>query len=111
MFNISMILTIIFGLTVVTNILTEVIKKITWDKIPTNLVVVVIAETLTIAVGAAYAQINGINVLWYHAVGVVVVGVFVAYAAMFGFDKLKQALEQIITIKSEKSKWGGGHRI
>lgn len=101
MFNISMILTIIFGLTVVTNILTEVIKKITWDKIPTNLVVVVIAETLTIAVGAAYAQINGINVLWYHAVGVVVVGVFVAYAAMFGFDKLKQALEQIITIKSE----------
>ena len=101
MFNISMILTIIFGLTVVTNILTEVIKKITWDKIPTNLVVVVIAEALTIAVGAAYAQINGIDVLWYHAVGVVVVGVFVAYAAMFGFDKLKQALEQIITIKSE----------
>lgn len=101
MFNISMILTIIFGLTVVTNILTEVIKKITWDKIPTNLVVVVIAEALTIAVGAAYAQIDGIDVLWYHAVGVVVVGVFVAYAAMFGFDKLKQALEQIITIKSE----------
>ena len=101
MFNISMILTIIFGLTVVTNILTEVIKKITWDKIPTNLVVVVIAEALTIAVGAAYAQIDGIDVLWYHAVGVVVVGVFVAYAAMFGFDKLKQALEQIITFKSE----------
>ena len=83
MFNISMILTIIFGLTVVTNILTEVIKKITWDKIPTNLVVVVIAETLTIAVGAAYAQINGINVLWYHAVGVVVVGVYSPYRPTF----------------------------
>ena len=101
MFNISMILTIIFGLTVVTNILTEVIKKITWDKIPTNLVVLVIAEVLTVLSGAAYAQINDMDIYWYHAVGAVVVGVFVSYAAMFGFDKLKQALEQITTIKNE----------
>ena len=101
MVDIGMILTIVFGLTVVTNILTEVIKKITWDKIPTNLVVLVIAEVLTVLSGAAYAQINGMNIHWYHAVGAVVVGVFVSYAAMFGFDKLKQALDQMVTIKSE----------
>jgi hypothetical protein len=29
----------------------------------------------------------------------VVMGVFVAYAAMFGFDKLRQTLEQLDSIK------------
>ena len=101
MFDIGMILTIIFGLTIVTNILTEVIKQVTWNKIPTNILVIVIAEILTIAAGATYAQINSVNIIWYHAVGAVVVGVFVAYAAMFGFDKLKQAIEQMNIIKSE----------
>lgn len=101
MFDIGLILTIVFGLTIVTNILTEVIKQVTWNKIPTNIVVIVIAEVLTIAAGATYAQINSINIIWYHAVGAVVVGAFVAYAAMFGFDKLKQTFDQMSMIKSE----------
>ena len=91
----NIILTIIFALMVVTNIITEVIKKVTWDKIPTNLVVIIIAEILTIASGAAYASINGISVEWYHVFGAVVIGVFVSYAAMFGFDKLRQTIGQI----------------
>ena len=101
MFDIGMVLTIIFSLTAITNILTEVVKKVTWDKIPTNIVVVVIAEVLTVLSGAAYAQINGMDVYWYHAIGAAVIGIFVSYAAMFGFDKLKQAFEQIAAIKSE----------
>lgn len=34
--------------------------------------------------------------------GAIVLGVFVAYAAMFGFDKFKQTLEQLGSIKSNK---------
>ena len=94
------ILTTIFGLTVVTNIITEVIKKITWDKVPTNLMVVIIAEVLTLATGAAYAQFTNLDVAWFHGFGAVVVGLFVAYAAMFGFDKFKQAVDQIINAKN-----------
>ena len=93
--NMNLILTVVFGLMVVTNIITEVIKKLTWDKLPTNLLVVIIAEALTLVSGAAYAQINSIAVTWYHVVGAVVVGIFVSYAAMFGFDKFRQAMEQI----------------
>lgn len=98
--NISMILTVVFALMVVTNIITEVIKKLTWDKIPTNILVVAISEFLTLASGAAYAEINDIAIVWYHVVGAIVAGIFVAYAAMFGFDKLRQAFEQITIIKA-----------
>lgn len=97
---VSTILTIVFGLMVVTNIITEVIKKLTWDKVPTNILVVIIAEFLTLASGAAYAEINGIAIVWYYAVGAIIAGIFVAYAAMFGFDKLRQAVEQITSIKT-----------
>lgn len=95
------IMSIIFGLMIVTNIFTEVIKKLTWDKVPTNLLVVIVAEALTLASGAAYAQIQSIAIVWYYVVGAVVLGIFVAYAAMFGFDKLRQTLEQIGNMKSE----------
>lgn len=93
--SMNVILTVVFALMVVTNIITEVIKKLTWDKIPTNLMVVIISETLTLISGAVYGQINGITIVWYHVVGAVIVGIFVAYAAMFGFDKLQQTLIQI----------------
>jgi len=94
--DIGALLVIVGGLVAVTNIITEVLKKITWDKIPTNILVVIISEALTLAVGAAYAQIKGLDILWYYAVAALVVGFFVSYAAMFGFDKLQQALN-----------WGG----
>ena len=35
------------------------------------------------------------TIMWYYAVGAVVVGIFVSYAAMFGFDKLKDAWEKM----------------
>lgn len=92
--NISTLLVIVGALMAVTNIITEVLKQITWDKLPTNILVVIIAEVLTLASGAAYAQIYAIPIMWYHIGAAVVLGLFVAYAAMFGFDKLKQALEQ-----------------
>lgn len=93
--NMNLILTVVFGLMVVTNIITEVVKKLTWDKLPTNFLVVIIAEALTLISGAAYAQINDVAVTWYHVVGAVIVGIFVSYAAMFGFDKFRQTMEQI----------------
>ena len=50
----------------------------------------------------AVCQIMDIVVAWYMIAGAVVLGIFVAYAAMFGFDKLKQTLEQLNGIKSNK---------
>lgn len=93
---VNTILTTVFSLMIATNIVTEVLKKITWNKLPTNVLVVLVAEILTLAAGAAYAQMNSVTIVWYYVIGAVVMGIFVAYAAMFGFDKFKQALEQVV---------------
>ncbi len=51
-YNISNLLAIIGALVVLVNILTEVIKKVTWDSLPTNIVALVLSEGLTLAAGA-----------------------------------------------------------
>ena len=93
--NLAMLMTIIGAITVLTNIIVQVLKKITWDKIPTNFVAIAVAEILTLAAGGAYAQIHTITITWYLVIGAVVVGFMSAYAAMFGFDKLREADQSI----------------
>lgn len=90
--DISIIISLVGGLVALTNVITEVLKKVTWDKLPTNVLALIVAEALTIVVGLAYFQINDITVVWYMAVALVVLGIMVAYAAMFGFDKLKEIM-------------------
>lgn len=93
MLNISMLLAVVGGITILTNIIVQVLKKITWDKVPTNLVALVVAEALTLAAGGAYAQMNALAITWYIVAGAVVVGFMSAYAAMFGFDKLQEMVK------------------
>ena len=92
---VSAILLAALILTVITNIITQVVKKITWDKIPTNILAVVVAMAVTLVAFFAACQVMGWAVTWYMVAGAVALGLFVAYAAMFGFDKLREALEQI----------------
>lgn len=94
--NLAVLLPVIGLLVALTNIVTQVVKRVTWDKMPTNVVAVIVAMILTIAAGIAYCQIEAIQITWYLVVGLIVGGFAVAYAAMFGFDKLKEALN-----------WGG----
>ncbi|MEY8420556.1 hypothetical protein AALA83_14925 [Oscillospiraceae bacterium 44-5] len=98
---ISVILPMVLVLMVTTNIITEVLKKLTWEKIPTNLLAFLVSMAVTLLAFFAMCQIAGIRITWYMVVGAVVLGIFVAYAAMFGFDKLRQTLEQIKTLKSK----------
>lgn len=90
--DIAIIISVIGLLVALTNIVTEVLKKVTWDKIPTNIVALLISEILTIAFGITYFNINKIHIEWYLIVALVVIGFMVAYAAMFGFDKLKEIM-------------------
>lgn len=91
--DLAVLLPIIAVLTVITNILVEVLKTVTYKKIPTQFLAVIIAEVLTMTVYMAYITINMIPTVWYFTVAAVVVGMMVAYAAMFGFDTLKAALK------------------
>ena len=94
-FDWSAVLSTVGGLVVVTNIITQVLKKLTWDKLPTNILAVLIAMVLTLAAFFAYCQIKELAVAWYMVAAAVVMGFFVAYAAMFGFDKLREVISQM----------------
>lgn len=98
----SMILPLVLVLMVITNIVVEVLKKLTWGKLPVNILAFVVALTVTLLAFMAVCQIVGIAVTWYMVMGAIILGIFVAYAAMFGFDKLKQTIEQINSIKQNE---------
>lgn len=93
--TISAVLLAALILTVVTNIITQVLKKLTWDKLPTNILAVIVSMVVTLLAFFAACEILRVAVAWYMVAGAVALGLFVAYAAMFGFDKLREALEQI----------------
>ena len=41
-----------------------------------------------------WAALAGFKVLWYYIAAAVILGIFVAYGAMLGFDKFKEAIEK-----------------
>lgn len=88
--NWSVIISIIGVLVMLTNIVVQVLKKVTWDKLA-----MIVSLVLTLGAFFAYCSIKGIAVVWYMVFAAVVLAFMVAYAAMFGFDKLKEALAQI----------------
>lgn len=90
--ELSGIIAAIGGLVALTNIIVEAVKRATWDKLPTNVLALIVAVVLTVAVGIAYCQIKAFLLKWYVLFALVVLGFMVAYAAMFGFDKLKEIM-------------------
>lgn len=93
--NWSVIMSIVGILVVLTNIIVQVVKKATWEKLPTNILAVIISMVLTLVAFFAYCQIRSIAVAWYMVAAAIVLGFMVAYAAMFGFDKFREAINQI----------------
>lgn len=86
----STLFIIIAVLVVMVNIITEVIKKAVnfCNDIYINIFVVLLSVALTVAVFFAYWQIKQMEITWYLIIAFIVIGFMVAYAAMFGFDKL-----------------------
>lgn len=99
---ISQLLFIVAILVVVVNIITEVCKlSFSWlstSKI-INVFVLILSEAVTISTFLAYWQIKQMLITWYIILAFIVVGFLVAFAAMFGFDKLVKYIEEAITKK------------
>lgn len=91
--DLTQIIPIIGVLVALTNVIVQVLKKATWDKLPTNVLALVIAMLLCIVAGIAYCQVNAISITWYLVAALIVLGFLVAYAAMFGFDKLQEIMK------------------
>ena len=84
----------LFLVTFVTDLMTQVIKKVTYDKIPTNIVCLIIAVILAV-IGCFIGAAIGVYVLaWYHFVIAVILGFFAAFIGMNGYYKLVQIFKQ-----------------
>ena len=81
---------LVFGV----NIIVEVVKKL-FPKVPTTFLAAILSVAVTMVAFFAWAAINHVVVLWYYVAAAFVLGLFVAYAAMFGFDKFKEALTKL----------------
>ena len=90
----SILLAAMAVLVFATTIIVEVVKNL-FPKVPTNLVAVSVALIVTILAVVVLCTVLEITVMWYYAVGAVVLGIFVAYASMFGFDKFKAAWDKL----------------
>ena len=82
----SWILAAMFILTTAVQLIVEVVKRLL-PRVPTDLVVFLVSIALTELMLFIGAEVLEITVMWFYAVGAVILGIFVAYAAMFGWDK------------------------
>ena len=75
---ISAILLATLILMVITNIIVQVLKKLTWDKLPTNILAFIVAMAVTLLAFFAACEILGLIATWYMVAAAVALGVFVA---------------------------------
>ena len=95
---------VVFGvLTILTGLVTEIIKKVIWQELPTSLLAIFVAEGLTLGSGLTYALIVGATVLWWHVAAAVVAGRGVAYFAMLSYDKRIEIKRSRAKIRGERN--------
>lgn len=89
--SLSQLMVAIGVLAFVVSVITEVIKGIgVLKKIPTDSVVIILSMVLTVVVFFAYAQYASLVVAWYLVVAAIICGFFVAFIAMYGWDKINE---------------------
>lgn len=96
----SIALFVIAALTALVNIVVEVFKGM-FTKLPTAILAFIVSEAVTILALLIACSVLEISVMWYYAVGAVVLGIVVAYAAMGNFDKLKEIVERLMTYRKQ----------
>lgn len=77
------------------SIITQVIKEVgVFAKIPTNIIVVILAIILTVGAFVAGMQYLKITILWYMVVAAIILGFFVAFIAMKGWKEFTDTLSR-----------------
>lgn len=97
---IPILFSVMAALVFVVNIIVELTKN-TFPKLPTSILTIILSEVITVVAFFAWVTYAKIAYTWYFVVGAVLLGLFVAYAAMFGFDKFKDALEKLRAYKAQ----------
>ncbi len=90
----SMIMAVILVLVTAVTMAVEVLKRLI-PKVPTDLVVFATAQTLTALTVLVTAEVLTIPLRWYFIPGALMLGIAVAYAAMFGWDKFTSLFSRL----------------
>ena len=96
--EISILLIIVAVIILAVQIVTEIIKTVFKNLAGSlyNIIVVAVSLFLTIVFVIAASQIVGFSLTWYIIVGALIGAFFIAYGAMYGYDKLfKRVFEAI----------------
>jgi len=73
------------------SVVTQVIKGLgVLNKVPTDIVVIILSLVFTILAFFAYAQYASVALTWYLIVGAFIGGFFVAFITMYGWGKLTE---------------------
>ena len=87
----------VFVLVALTNIISQVIKKIVnRENCPAQVVVFIIAEVLTILTMVIICTVMHLHIYWYYWPATLILGILVCYGAMFGYDNLYKQLSTAI---------------
>lgn len=97
------LLTVVLALTLITNLVVQVLKNLLYDKIPTNLLAFIVAVVVTALAGYAMWNYYGFELTGWMIVGLVAICFFVAFSAMFGYDKFVEMIDQF------RQNGGGGN--
>lgn len=101
---IPVLLAAVLALTLVTNIIVQVLKGLLYDIVPTNLLAFIVAVVVTVGVGLALWSYYGFTITLWLVLALIAMCFIVAFSAMFGYDKLVQLIEQAGWLKSEADK-------
>ena len=89
-------------LTLVTNIIVQVLKSLLYDMLPTNLLAFLVAAVVTVGAGFGLWSYYRFAITGWMIVALIALIFLVAFSAMFGYDKLVQLMEQAGWIKAQK---------
>lgn len=96
--NASKILALIGGLAFIVTVIIEVIKNIKLlEKVPTQLVVIIVSMLVCVIGYLAYASYSGIAITWYYVFAAFISSFVVSYVSMYGFDTLKELYDRFKT--------------
>lgn len=94
MYDLSGVLTLVLALTLATNLVVQVLKGLVSSRVPTNLLAFLVAVAVTFGTGYGLWVYYGFALTGWMVVAFIALAFAVAYAAMFGYDKLMQLVEQ-----------------
>lgn len=89
--NSSKILALIGGLAFIVTVIIEAIKGTKLlDKVPTQLMVLIVSMLVCVIGYVAYASYSGMPITWYYIFAAFVSSFVVSYVSMYGFDTLSE---------------------